>query len=483
MKIILRNVLFALGLFLGSAPGYAETLYWNGADGAWATTAAKWSSDSSSTGTLYWVNNDDAVITSTTPTINLTTATVGSLVIQNGATFSSSGSTGHILSVTGAGSGNFSMTDNSTSNAYMKIYLQGSSEWVGRITVNSFTNASSQLVLGTGAASSTDTTTAVGTGVDTKITMNGGNLVLGFGALNAGTGGTATIGELSGTGTIGILTHSSSGGKTRTLEVNQATNTTFRGTIGTDVASNYSSNYMGLAKSGTGTLIVTSSSGSRSDSGGAYAGTTTVSGGKLYFVGNYGSGFTYVSGQGNYVVKSGATLGFDGTLTFASTASRTITVESGGILDPGQQDAAGTWTIAGGNSSSLGLTFLGNATIQFRLGPTQDQIILTNTSMIGSASGGTGSILFDLTTYGATIGTTYDLISFGGTTQGISLDTFALSQTSINAGWAGTFGYGGGGNLLQFTVTAVPEPSQMALLVLGGAALAMRLRRRPQYTA
>ncbi|MDQ9339980.1 hypothetical protein, partial [Escherichia coli] len=75
--------------------------------------------------------------------------------------------------------------------------------------------------------------------------------------------------------------------------------------------------------------------------------------------------------------------------------ARNVTIESGGTLKPGTADAAGTMTISGGNASSKGLVFLGQATIEFRLGTAQDMITLASSSMTGSALGGDGSVVFD----------------------------------------------------------------------------------------
>lgn len=482
MKSFLYATFAFVGLSIaGMSALHAETLYWNGGNASWnlsGTGANVWSTADTGTGTLYWVNGDDAVITSVNPTISLYSVNVNNLTIQNGAALTSGGSNGHIINVSGAGSGNFTLQDNSTNNASMKFDLIGTTGWDGTITVKSFVNATSGLVLGNQA--STDTTAGTGSSTSTKIAMSGGLMYLGFGTMTTGTGGTATIGELSGNGTISLLANSAAGGKTRVLQVDQATNTTFRGLLGTDLTVNYSTNLMGFSKAGTGTLVVTSASGSATDSGGAYGGTTTVSGGKLYFTGSYGLGYASTTGQGKYIVKNGATLGFNGTINFATNAANSVTVENGGILDPGSESGTGTWTIAGGNASSLGLVFLGTANFEFTLGATaQDSIILTNTSMIGSAAGGVSSLLFDFTNLDASAGSTYDLISFGGTTQGIALDRFGLSQASLDNGWSGTFQYGGDGNTLQFAVTAVPEPGVISMLFFGaGLFLICRLQRK-----
>jgi autotransporter-associated beta strand protein len=86
-----------------------------------------------------------------------------------------------------------------------------------------------------------------GTGADDglpKLFMNGGEFTVG----QAFVGGVATFSELSGTGEINP---SYNNGTPRTLSVNQATSTTYTGTIVST-----SSRWIGLAKSGPGTLIL-----------------------------------------------------------------------------------------------------------------------------------------------------------------------------------------------------------------------------------
>lgn len=448
----------------------ASTYYWTGTGGNWttSTSALDWATTSTGSPSTYWTNANAADIVTSNAQIHLWNVSATTVTIENGAAFYASGSgatsTTRGLTITQGGSGDFSLTDQRTSGTSLnlKVLLTGSTAWNGTITVNGSSVSTVSLTIasqtGTGANS---------VGVNTKVHLaSGGNLEIGPGVI----GTVATIGELSGNGNIKFPGQFSSTGGTRTLRVEQSTNTTFSGTIGENLTR--TDHVLAFTKAGTGVLSISGTGG--------YEGATTVEGGKLYLNGTYGTGFTGVTGQGDYVVKNGALLGVNGSIALSTgSTARNVTIESGGTLKPGTADAAGTMTISGGNASSKGLVFLGQATIEFRLGTAQDLITLTSSSMTGSALGGDGSVVFDLLgSSGAAIGSTYDLISFGGTAQGIALGTFALSSASQSAGWAGTFSYGGDGNLLQFTVSAVPEPGAFALAVMGLMGAAMVIRRR-----
>lgn len=86
----------------------------------------------------------------------------------------------------------------------------------------------------------------------------------------------------------------------------------------------------GLTKTGLGTLELTATNN--------YAGATTVAAGRLLVDG-------VTSGQSNYVVNAGGTLGGTGTVGLAS--GRTVTVGAGGTLAPGV-NGVGTLNLNGG---------------------------------------------------------------------------------------------------------------------------------------
>lgn len=467
-------------VLLSMPAAFAETLYWNKTTDhlIWSNTSnTNWTTTSGGTVYQSWTASDDAVISTPSAVIDLggSAVTASSLTVTSGATFTGSGSTstGAIISGAGgfSGGGSFSLVDNATNNAVVKISLTdstlGHTGYNGTITVGTFTSASSGLQLGADNKVTTPSVPLTGSDANTLVVLNGGNLFIAGGV--AGT--TAVIGSLSGTGAVLVGNVFSSNSGTRTLEVNQSANTTFSGVIGATTLSQ-TNNVLALTKTGSGSLTIQASGAS------GYSGATTASQGALYLSGTFGSttsGGTNIN-QGDFVVKSGATLGLDG--TFNVGGAKTVTIESGGTLD------AGTFVFDGiGTTTSAGLVFQGTTRISFSLGTAKDMVTLADASMIGSASGGDGSILFNFSNAGGTTaGSTYDLISFGGTTKGIVLTAFALSQSSIDAGWTGSFGYGGDGNTLQFTVTAIPEPGVFAVLA-GGAGLGLALFRRGRRKA
>ncbi|AHF89808.1 autotransporter [Opitutaceae bacterium TAV5] len=459
---------FAAGLAaagFGFGPALvADTLYWNGGDGTWmaGTGTAGWSDTAESgAGSLGWIDNNDAVFTSANPTLTIGSAAsdkvyVGNLTIQNGLTLKQAANAVDFY-ITGAGSGNLTLQ---ATAIQLRTFLQSSSAWNGTISVSGSASNSNYVYV--------DSASAVGS--STRL-----NVDLGYVLFGASSGSASfTIGELSGADSNSLIR--SRGDSVQTLRIEQNTDTTYAGRIGSATTGTWNLN---LIKAGTGTLVL---SGDVS-----HAGTTLVESGKLYF-----NGTTSARNTLNGVsVASGATLGGKGLIGIGGGATRNVTIADGGILAPGGVDEIGTLTINGNSTAgalvtSAGLVFTKNATIQVRLAElgTNDKIVLTGNGTNfgkGSAAGGDGSILFDFTNDNglAELGT-YDLITFANE-PGIVLSTFGLTQASIDAGWAGTFGYSG--NILQFTVTGIgtviPESSTYAAII-GGLALAgvICVRRR-----
>lgn len=447
----------------------ADTLYWTGGTGNWstATTDVFWSIAPELAPSTYWINGNAAEIISTNPEIHLWNAVATSVTIQNGLTLyaAGGGNVNRSLAITSGGSGNLTLRDDRTSGGTtLRIQLQGSTPWNGTFTIYGSSTSDVSLIAASEIGNSPNSV-----GTQTKIHLvDGGKFGVGPGII----GGNATIGELSGSGSVGILSAFSSTTGTRTLKVNQVTDTSFSGTLG--VGLNRTDNIFAFTKSGSGTLSISGTGG--------YEGATTVEEGQLFFNGTYGIGTNGTTGQGNYIVKNGALLGANGTLSLSTGATaRNVIVEAGGTLKAGEIDSAGTLTISGGNSSSDGLVFHDGAIVELRLGAERDFIQLSTATMKGQALGGEGSIVFNLINNGGIIlNETYDLINFGGTTAGIALNAFALSAESIAAGWQGDFSYGGDGNLLQFTVAAIPEPT-VSFIFFGSAAFfgfLQRLRKR-----
>lgn len=473
--VLRMPLLILITLFLsaiGSLQGQ-QTLYWRAsAPEYWighSSLFTNWSLTAGGAPTLPWTATDNsssspssAIFNTSNPEVGLGTnvtsggATyniyVNDLTIQNGMTLTGNGNPRRNLNILGAGTGDLTLDASSSSTGFVQVILSGSSAYNGNITAKTGSSGNNIIAL--------DNTT--GSGNLTKIRLEGTGSRLVMGA--ALSGQKATIGELSGSAGSVIDPNTGGGGGFRTLEVSQTTNTVFAGEIRNG---SLATRLIAFEKSGSGQLTLAGNN--------TYTGTTTVAAGTLLINGA-------TSGQGNYEVQSGARLGGDGEIGLAASSPGTVTVESGGILAPGDASTAGTLEITGGNGSSTGLHFVGIATIEFRLGATQDMITLSNTAMTGSASGGTGSVAFDfLDEAGFQLNQTYDLISFGGTSAGIALDTFALSGDNIAAGWIGTFSYGGDGNMLQFTATAVPEPATSTFLLLSALAGFIMIRKKCRF--
>lgn len=212
----------------------------------------------------------------------------------------------------------------------------------------------------------------------------------------------------------------------RTLQVDRGN---FSGTI---------SGAGSLQKIGGGTLVL---SGNNSFTGG-----TTISSGTLVVNGDIG----------DVIVAAGGSLGGNG-----SVGALTL---DGGSLMPG--NSPGTLS-----ASQL---FWSDGTIQLELGstpPTSDFIQVS-----GQLFGDGGPYLFDFVEDSTVVGGTYDLIQFG--TSSIDISDFAISPDSR---FVGVFAYSG--NVLQFNVIAVPEPSSLALLIGGAAAFVLIRRQRKGSSA
>jgi fibronectin-binding autotransporter adhesin len=186
-------------------------------------------------------------------------------------------------------------------------------------------------------------------------------------------------------------------------------------------------------KGGSGTLIY---SGTQISVGGI-----TVSAGTLL-----------LNGLANNVVVNGGTLGGTGTLEDVLTLS-------GGVLAPGE---------SAGTLSAYAMEWAGGI-MEFDLGPTS--LLSDHLALTADLAGNSDEYLFHFLDEGAVIGTTYNLISFQN--SNIAIEDFGLTNGD---GFAGNFAYNG--NVLQFTVTALPVPEPGTLGLFAIAALGALSRRR-----
>lgn len=243
-----------------------------------------------------------------------------------------------------------------------------------------------------------------------------------------------TVAGLTGGGTV-----YSFGGSSGHLTVNTADGErqTFSGALGGSYPN------FGLTKSGAGTLVLSGSN--------TYTGSTDVTGGTLLVNGSLGATMTNVA--------LGATLGGAGSIGGATT------VESGGILAPG--DSVGTLTFTNG------LTLNAGAVLNFDLGTTSDLIAVTGGVLTGP---GAGTVTVNLADAGGFGAATYTLFSFSGAQlSGFDLTDFTLGTTP--GGWNYAFDLTADSLQLTVTASAVPEPATYAAMI-GALALGLALVRR-----
>lgn len=238
----------------------------------------------------------------------------------------------------------------------------------------------------------------------------------------------------------GSLTYGTSG-QTRTLVLsgsNEASNT-----LAAKIDNN-GAGAIGVTKSGSGTWIL-------SGADNTYTGATTVSAGTLLVNGNS-------NGSSAFTVADGATLGGIGSI------AGSVTVNSGGILSPGQSTgllSVGSLSLANGSFS--GFELFSNTS----RGTTFDAVNVTGSLAYG------GTLVISLDTATAVIGD-YDLFNFASQAGTFSAINF------LTPGSAGTFNHSTG----VLTVSAIPEPSAVAFLTLTlTAAVCFRRFRRKSSAA
>ncbi len=267
--------------------------------------------------------------------------------------------------------------------------------------------------------------------------------------------------QRTGAGGTGGSIVTNSGGTINTLEVNQATTTSFSGSITGNLA---------LTKSGAGALTLTASN--------TYTGATAVNDGTLLVNNTTGSG----TGTNTVSVASGATLGGTGTIAGA--------VNVTGVLSPGASiETLGTGALSFANGSTLAHEL--DSSVATSIG--SDLLKVTgNLNLVGSV----GLTLADLavTDVAFNVNDVFSLINYTGSLTGGGLlafggndlaeaevFTFGLNSWRINYTAAeGGLNYTGqfaGGSDSFVNLTVVPEPSSVALLGTLGAMLLLRRRR------
>jgi hypothetical protein len=310
--------------------------------------------------------------------------------------------------------------------------------------------------------------------------------------------GTFKVGELSGTG--GILRSGFAATAAMTLQAgNLNSNAIYAGTLADDNTTSRTNGLTALEKVGTGVLVLSKADGNAQTATGTtqsngYSGGTTVTGGKLLVTNTSGSG----TGGGAVTVGASGTLGGSGIINPNSgTAAGTLNTAAGitvsGVLSPGGSVSAttggtfsntiGTLTFNLGNTTG-NLTLNSGATLSFDLGAslTSDNISIVsgaagdvvfnnNVINLSNLSGGTLSNgAYTLFTADAAVysGLTVDGSNF--ITSGLSVATFSGYTSTLQLS----------GNNIVLNLTAVPEPHEFALAIVGLLGVLVFIRRRNQ---
>ncbi|MDZ7619206.1 MAG: autotransporter-associated beta strand repeat-containing protein, partial [Patescibacteria group bacterium] len=302
------------------------------------------------------------------------------------------------------------------------------------------------------AANTNPTTLNIGSG---GLTMSGATLRLGWTEL--GSAQTARVnlgGDFTGSGTNSItyLTLDAP----RLLDLQGGTRT-FNITGGvTTIAPTIQNG--GLTKTGAGTLTLTGAN--------TYTGPTTVDAGLLLVHG------THVGG-GAYTVQNSGTLGGTGTV------GATVGIGSGGTLAPGA--SIGTLAIDGNLAMTGGSTF----EWEFNSSTLSADLLNLDGNLDLDLAGGVSLNLVDLASSAAEmeIGTKFTVASYSGDWNGGLFDDYAnLSKFESGANqWRiryndVTGGLNGGAFASYVTLTVVPEPSSVLLLL--GVVLGLLVSRR-----
>jgi autotransporter-associated beta strand protein len=215
-------------------------------------------------------------------------------------------------------------------------------------------------------------------------------------------------------------------------------------TVGSTANATFSGNITDCT-GGPGSLLKIGSGSQTLSGADTYSGTTTVNAGKLLIDGTH-------SGGGLYTVQSGATLGGTGSI------GADLTVNAGGFLAPG--DSIGTLAVTG--NASLG------GTLSYQVsGNTSDRLTGLQALTLSPVS-----TLNLIATGNAFAGAIYDVADY----QTLS-GTFG-TILNLPSNYTIDYGPGSGAGSIFLVPLTVPEPSTLALLGVGAAAMLAIARRR-----
>jgi|GEM_PF-2556032 len=400
-----------------------------------------------------------------------------------------------------------------TNTSHSKINLNANTtigSLTSGMTTASFNQVTSALTAGTYALTITG---GGGTGASGNATVSAtGNVTsITYNSLGTNYTSTPTITLSGSTTTFTPIAFGNStialNGKTLTINGTNATPLTYVGIISGNVTSN-------IIKTGSGTQALTNVN--------TYQGSTSVTGGTFNIAGagsiNSTSGIsingtgaifkydssvalnkqvTFGASGGTFIYNENSSGYSGGTLTIAGNStlggsgkitSAVLTTGSSSAISPG--NSPGTLTLAGGLDAHLGTTFK----MELGVNPPateSDRILITGGTFTGATGTNSGGLAFEITGargHGWVLAnTTYDLIDYtGSTATDLDLGDLSLAATSYSELVLDTnfFGNGSGFNidttnhLIQVRFSAVPEPTSLAVLGLGGLGLLSRRRRR-----
>lgn len=224
-----------------------------------------------------------------------------------------------------------------------------------------------------------------------------------------------------------------------------------------------------VTKTGSGTLTFTSAN--------TYSGGTTISAGTLLVNNTSGSG----TGTGTVTVQSGASLGGTGSIAGLTT------INSGGFLRPGT--SPGQLTFNGGLNMSAG-TYIWELAALSEAGPGTnfDQIVVTGGTL---TLGGTSAVTLDFNLLPLALQPSaptpdpfwhssrqWVILDWTGSGNPGQVFSTITNPTFVAGTFSLSIGTGANSGDVLLTFTPIPEPSTIALLGVGGVAMAWRVYRR-----
>jgi autotransporter-associated beta strand protein len=332
-------------------------------------------------------------------------------------------------------------------NAGASIYLTGdNSGYTGTFTVQNST--SSVLRFGNGAATGANAGSA-----NANWVFN--NASAGRQTLSWNGTGTINFGSMTGSGQIQIES-TATGSKTISAGALGNANDIFSGIIANGGSGGAT---LAFTKTGTGTMTLSGAN--------TYTGATTINGGKLNVTGSLANSATAVSGG------TTTTLGGSGSLAGAVTVTNGSRLAPGSVTSSSNFGSIGTLTLS--NASGLTLT---DAHLDFDLVTsatgTSDKIALGANALSFS----TLNFSFSGTTLDTT--TAYTLISTSGSLTAGTVGSITTDFSAVTGGsYTATYSFVNGTGL-QVSFTAVPEPHQFALAIVGLLCVMVFIRRRNQ---